>query len=283
MKGLNTSHVLSRSAQAGWLAAGMILSASAFGGGHSASAVDTVCEGFGPQTPRDIDNAGGNNNPLDAVFAPPAESLNLCNIHFHNQAEHKAAEFSVYAGPGDGGHGGGYKCGIGERLTAAELAAPEGDICGGLQPGDTIEVHWVHSTCDLTPGPTLGACIPDGCENPQFRVETQVFTLVNDVAALDFSSFDYDRASGNAGLHQALSLPQGTGQPVQFLGSTTGPNYSEQVCSPILATWSVRPQCAKVDINSVGKWCESNDFDERKAHGVRALVTHPDLLSTIGE
>ena len=265
------------------LIAGLVVSASALAGDHGKSADQAICEGFGPQTPRDIDSVAGNNNPLDAVFAPAADSMNLCNIHFHNHAEHKAADFSVYAGPGDNGYGGGYKCNISEHLTAAELKAPEGKICGGLQPGDTIEVHWVHSTCDLTPGPTLGACIPDGCENPQFRVETQVFTLVNDPTALDFQTFDYDQSSASADLHQALNLPQNTGQPVQFLGSTTGSQYSEQVCSPILATWSVRPQCAKVDINSVGKWCEHNNFDERKAHGVRALVTHPDLLSTIGE
>lgn len=39
--------------------------------------------------------------------------------------------------------------------------------------------------------------------------------------------------------------------------------------------------CAKLDINSVAKWCESNEFEEDHAHGVRKLVTEPALLSEI--
>jgi hypothetical protein len=39
--------------------------------------------------------------------------------------------------------------------------------------------------------------------------------------------------------------------------------------------------CAKVDINTVGEWCKDNAFDEGHAHGVRALVTNPALLSEI--
>ena len=39
------------------------------------------------------------------------------------------------------------------------------DICpgehGNLEPGDTIEVHYVHSTAQVEPGPTLGACLSD--------------------------------------------------------------------------------------------------------------------------
>ena len=30
---------------------------------------------------------------------------------------------------------------------------------GSLYPGDTIEVHYVHSTAQVKPGPTLGACL----------------------------------------------------------------------------------------------------------------------------
>jgi len=38
----------------------------------------------------------------------------------------------------------------------------------------------------------------------------------------------------------------------------------------------------KVDINSVGKWCEGNVFNEDHAHGVRNLIVAPGLLSEIG-
>ena len=247
------------------------LSMPAYADNHG-SKFDT-CQNFGPQTPRDIDSHEGTN---DVIFgmAPPASEMNLCNIHFHEGAEHKAKAFSIYAGDGKDGYDSGYQCSISKELSEAEMAPTSEAICegehGGLQPGDTIEVHWVHTSCDVEPGPGLGSCLSDACANPSLRVETQVFTLVNDPDALDFTE-----------LKGAKDLPRDTGKPAQFLGSTTGPSFSEQVCSPLQVTWSVRPLCAKVDINTVGAWCKDNVFDEGAAHGVRALVTNPELLSEI--
>ena len=269
------------------LVLGLSLTACVTAGHHEGEASKTadatsstsVCEGFGPQTPRDIDSVLGTNSVVFNM-APPSEDMNLCNIHFHNNAEHKAAAFSIYAGEGDNGLGGGYQCGISKELTEAELKAPEGEICKGLQPGDTIEVHWVHSSCDVAPGPGLGSCLSESCANPDLRVETQVFTLVNDANAMNFADLDYQGNQVN-GYHQANAIPSNTGIPIQFLGSTTGPKYTEQSCSPLQVSWSVRPQCAKLDINSIGTWCESNSFDEDHAHGVRALVTDERLLSPI--
>ena len=235
-----------------------------------------VCEGYGPQTPRDIDQLEGTNKRIFSL-APPAEQMNLCNIHFHKNAEHKAKDFSIFAGSGDFG---GYKCDISTSLTTAELKKPEGEVCGGIVPGDTIEMHWVHTSCDVTPGEGLGSCLSDKCANPQLRVETQVFTVVNDANAMDFNDMDYD-GTVRDGYHQAKMIPMNTGAPVEFLGSTTGPSYTQAKCSPLQVSWSVRPQCAKVDINSLAKWCESNEFNESKAHGVRQLVTDKRLLSVI--
>lgn len=82
------------------------------------------------------------------------------------------------------------------------------------------------------------------------------------------------------GYYQAIATPTDTGKPVVYSGSTTGPSYNE-AGSPFQVTWSVKPKVAKVDINSVGKWCESNTFDEDHAHGVRNLVINPALLSKI--
>ncbi len=240
----------------------------------------SACEGFGPQTPRDIDNLAGENKRLFAL-APSSDKMNLCNIHFHNNAEHKAKDFSIYAGEGDHGHGGGYQCLISKELSAAELAPMEGkNNCAGIEPGDTIEVHWVHSSCDVKPGKGLGSCLSDACANPNLRVETQVFTVVNDKNALNFNDLAYGGNIVN-GLHQAKHIPNNTGKSVEFLGSTTGPKYTEQSCSPLQVTWSVRPQCAKVDINSLSAWCENNVFEEDHAHGVRKLVINPKLLSEI--
>ncbi len=206
--------------------------------------------------------------------------MNLCNIHFHVNAEHKAKDYSIYAGEGDHGHGGGYQCNDSKSLTKAELKAPKNNNCEGVKPGDTIEVHWVYSSCDVKPGKGLDSCFSKACENPNLRVEAQVFIVVNDASAMNFLDLVY---AGNMvnGLHQAKTLPTNTGSPVVFLGSTTGSKYTEQECSPFQATWSVRPQCAKVDINSLSNWCDENVFKEDHAHGVRKLVTNPKLLSDI--
>jgi len=235
-----------------------------------------VCEGFAGQTPRDIDSKIGT-NPVKFSLAPASTEMNLCNIHFHNNAEHKAKAFSILAGEGKAR---GYQCGISKSLTKAELKTPKAEICNGLAPGDTIEVHWVHTSCDVAPGPGLGSCLSDACANPDLRVETQVFTLVNDSSALNFNDLSYSGNQSN-GFHQAKSIPSITGVPVEFMGSTTGPKYTEQACSALQVTWSVRPECAKLDINTIGKWCESNVFEEDHAHGVRKLVTDPRLLAPI--
>lgn len=240
---------------------------------HEAATNTSICQQYGPQTPRDISNKTGE-NPITFSVAPNAEKMNVCNIHFHENAEHKASGFSIYAGDGHEGYNSGYQCGMSSELSAAELAPTSETICGSehgdLQPGDTIEVHWVHTSCDVEGGPTLGACVSESCANPVLRVETQVFTLVNDSDALDFND-----------LKLAKDLPTNTGAAVEFLGSTTGPKFSEHSCSPYQVTWNVRPQCAKLDINSVGQWCKDNIYKEDHAHGVRKLVTNPKLLSEI--
>lgn len=243
------------------------------------AAEDQVCQGFGPQSPRDIDHLAGNNQRSFAL-APGHKEMNLCNIHFHNNAEHKAKDFAIYVGEGDKGVGGGYQCAISKSLTKAEMKTPKEEICKGIKPGDTVEMHWVYSTCVIEPGKGLSSCLSDKCVNPDLRVETQVFTVVNDSAALKFSDFAYAGKPVN-GLHQAKSLPDNTGAPVEFAGSTTGLQYTDYNCSPMHVTWSVRPQCAKVDINTLGEWCKANVFKEDHAHGVRKLVTNPRLLSEI--
>lgn len=246
-----------------------------------AAAVETaaapeLCLDAGPQTPRDISSTLGLNSVTFDV-APPAEELNLCNIHTHTNAEHKGPGFSVFVNDTDSG---GYACNETADLTAAELQPLEGAY-KGVKPGDTIEVHWVHSSCDATPGSTLGACLPDDCVNPTFRVEAQTFLVVNDRNAEDFMDYSYGDTVRN-GLYQAKAIPTGSGEPVQFLGSTTGPSFDQSNCSPYQVTWNVRPMCKKVDIASLHAWADSgNVFEETKSHGVRQLVTAPELLSPI--
>lgn len=235
---------------------------------------NTQGKGFGPQSPRDIDSLTGKNQRVFNT-APATSQMNLCNIHFHKNAEHKGGEFNKYAGNGDGkGNNTGYL--YTGKLTKEELK-PFNQAQSSLQSGDTIELHYVYTTAQVKPGPTLGSCLSDSVMNPQLRVETQVSVLVNDKNALDFETLTAYSLTNS--YYQALNIPNNTGTPIQYAGSTTGPSYNEQG-SPLQVTWSVRPQVNKVDIASVEKWLEGNDFKENHAHGVRNLVVNPDLLSS---
>ena len=244
-------------------------------------AKNTKGKGFGPQSPRDIDATAGNNKRLFG-FSPASTKMNLCNIHFHKNAEHKGGEFTEYAGNGDGhGYQSGYK--YTGKLSASENKPTAHPVCpsdhSSVSVGDTIEVHYVYTTAQVKPGPTLGSCLSESIKNPQLRVETQVYVVVNDKNALDFGKLT--QYANTNGLYQAVNIPSNTGTPIQYTGSTTGPGYNEKG-SPFQVTWSVRPHVAKVNIDTVGNWCKGNDFKEDHAHGVRNLVINPDLLSKIG-
>ncbi|GAB5458728.1 MAG: hypothetical protein Hens3KO_17580 [Henriciella sp.] len=243
---------------------------------EATEAVEELCLAAGPQTPRDISNGFGLNT-VTFPMAPPSDQMNLCNIHTHTNAEHKGPGFSVFVDDSDYG---GYACNETADLTEAELAPAPGAY-GKVKPGDTIEVHWVHTSCDATPGPGLGSCVPETCTDPLLRVEAQTFLVVNDSSALDFTEMAAV-VEEKGGYYQPGMIPSDTGTPISFLGSTTGPSYDQSTCSPANVTWNVRPMCAKVDINSLNAWAEEgNVFEETASHGVRQLVTAPELLSTI--
>ena len=247
---------------------------------REALARSTSGQGFGPQSPRDLNQVNGLNQRV-FMAAPPRSALNLCNIHFHASAEHKGGDFTTFAGPGDGkGAGTGYR--YNGTLTAAELSPVPASVgrgkYGELKPGDTIEVHYVHSSAKVKPGPGLGSCVSPSINNPQLRVETIVVVLVNDSTAADFQGLAEIRRLN--GFYQAIGLPDDLGEPVTYAGSTTGPSYNEQG-SPFQVTWNVRPKVLKVNIMSLDRWLKNNPFQETAAHGVRNLVQNQTLLSPI--
>ena len=199
----------------------VILSTSAYaGGGHKGDHKDNQCVAAGPQSPRDIAVHDGTNGSL-FLSAPDYAEMNLCNVHFHRNAEHKAPAYSTFVKDGDNS---GWACSnpTADRLAKGSHVTYEG--CEGIAPGDTIEVHWVYTTCDTETkgakplGGGLSACLTEVCSNPQLRVEAQVFKLstgsklkFNDVGAGNTK----DRYSTLHGLdygnelqqHPLLSLP----------------------------------------------------------------------------
>lgn len=236
--------------------------------------------GFGPQSPRDLTLAAGS-NPVDFGEAPDVGRMNLCNIHFHHGAEHRGGEFTQYAGNGDGhGYGTGYL--YTGTLTDAELAPVDYKIgtekYSTLRPGDTIEIHYVHTTARIDPGPTLNSCLDEAIGNPQLSVVGFVYVLVNDDSAADFQQLN--EVVLVDGLHHAVNMPQNLGDPTRYHGSSTGPTFNE-AGSPFQVSWSVYPKVLKVSTSSVAAWLSENEFDEDHGHGVRNLVTNPDLLAPI--
>ena len=109
-----------------------------------------ICRKFGPQAPRDISDATGGNR-LNFSLALPAAELNLCNIHFHAHAEHKGPGFARPAA-GDAREHDGFQCNGTQALSADERAPLKAEACSSLRPGDSIEVHWVYTSCDVAPG-----------------------------------------------------------------------------------------------------------------------------------
>lgn len=230
---------------------------------------EVTCANAGPQSPRDIDKTSGENR-VTFQPAPPFATMKLCDIHFHKFAEHRATGYPTKTGTGDQV---GFACRGQQPTTQGDDGhAADAGGCRGISLGDTVEVHWVFTTCDAEPGPSLGSCLTN-CVNPQLRVEARVFYLTD-------GSQDELRFADFAGPAN-VRLPPADGA-VEYLGSTTGPQFNrEGVCSALQATWNVGPTCLPLAKASLDEWCRGNVFEEDHAHGVRSLVEDPRLLSKI--
>ncbi|MBU0675833.1 MAG: cadmium carbonic anhydrase [Proteobacteria bacterium] len=228
---------------------------------------DNRCVGSGPQAPRDIDNMAGT-NPVFLSDAPAISEMNLCNVHFHRNAEHKAAAYSTYV---EDGSNSGWAC---QEPAVGHIGKDhvEYNGCQGISEGDTIEVHWVYTTCDTKSagvkpiGAGLEACMTTTCSNPELRVAAQVFVLQKN-SELKFSD-----------------APQKHNDPiVTYSGSTTGTSFSNNHCSPFQVTWDVKTTCETLDIDNFSIWCSNNKYNDNHAHGVRELVISEKLLSIISK
>lgn len=235
------------------------------------------CDLAGPQSPRDIDALYGSNG-VTFSLAPPTSTMRLCNIHFHRFAEHRSAGYSTYRKKG---RYSGFECKKAPNPQVGDARQVGAEGCTHTALGDTVEVHWVFTTCNIKPGqigpdakghpPELRPCLTNSA-NPQLRVEGRVFYLAEEDSALDFAEFsDVD----------LLRIPPAPGA-VEYLGSTTGDGFNNKDnCSPLQVSWNVGPTCSALSKKSLDHWCKGNIFKETGAHGVRPLVKQPELLSGI--
>ena len=222
----------------------------------------------GPQAPRNIDSAyGTNTTKFKTAFN--TEKMNLCDIHYHWNAEHKSAKFSTAVDTGNDHSG--WATRFPKYLSHDDRE--EHDVGGldhpiGVTPGDTIEVHFVHTSCnvnyaDLDPDNGLGNCSTSVCANPQLRVIAQVFEVTDDEHA-DVKDLDHPMKHDD--------------ERVVYTGSTTGSKYNNGHCSPLQVTWDVKKTPATINGEDLAKWSHHH---KQHAHAVRELVTHDDLLSPI--
>ena len=119
-----------------------------------------------------------------------------------------------------------------QRASIADAADQQDGVFQGVAPGDTIDVHWVYSSCAVQPGQGLGSCLSAACANPQLRVEAQVFLLVNDPYALNFQTMVYDNTVIDA-RHQAKALPTHTGTPIVLQVLPPAQNTQQKNARPI--------------------------------------------------
>ena len=225
----------------------------------------------GPQAPRDIDSVLGTNTTKFKT-ANKISKMNLCDIHYHWNAEHKSSAYSTFVDTHNDHSG----WAIVEPASTNPEYRQEHDISRlleddaheiGVIVGDTIEVHFVHTSCnvkyeELEPANGLGNCATNVCANPQLRVVAQVFKVVDHDA--DITDLDQPMRHHDA--------------KVVYTGSTTGSKFNNEHCSPYQVTWDVKKTPATLSAHGLAEWSHKR---EQHAHAVRELVTHDDLLSPI--
>lgn len=134
-------------------------------------------------------------------------------------------------------------------------------VCKAVDIGDQIEFHWVYTNCAANSPPVkgLGNCVCDR-EDLVLRVYAQAY-VVGD--------------AGDAPTQPRAGL-------LRYRGSTTGPSYDNETCSPARVNWHVNRDVRTVGVQELATWCASNPWiDEDHPHAARRTVTDPAWLSPI--
>jgi hypothetical protein len=255
------------------------------------------CDMAEPQSPRDLSTgATGTMRPkASALTDAQANYLPLVNVHFHLGAEHKSDDYmdstilDTYSAShrrlsqkqlearrlATGEVAPGYMC-DNSALSSDQLAPYNWQYCAGqMYVGYSYEVHYVHSSAGYTDSEAVaagvdgiddglgGAANGRGLLNPMIVVQGQVYHIVN----------------GGANVSDLLHgwTVVGHTNAVNYMGSTTGPSHTNEICSPFAITWHVDTMCHDVSPESFDNLCKQMEdqyglVGDLYPHGSRILV-----------
>lgn len=217
------------------------------------------CVDAEPQSPRDVSEGyvGTMDSRVDPLGFEVIDHLVHVNTHFHLGAEHRSeGEYDLQMPEINVG----WYC-HDDHLTEAQLEPYEFQWCHDVHVGETHEFHWVHSSAGVGLGPGLGGAFASA-NNPFVAVQAQVFLVVN----------DDDHVNDDLLHHTTFS-----DDVVRYLGSTTGPSYNNDVCSPYQISWHVDRTCSHISASSMDHMCKVMLEDyameaDVHPHGPRTLV-----------
>mmetsp|Transcript_37953 Transcript_37953/g.77654 ORF Transcript_37953/g.77654 Transcript_37953/m.77654 type:complete len:299 (+) Transcript_37953:48-944(+) len=241
-----------------------------------ARGADLLCQDAEPQAPRDVSPGyiGERITRYEPYGSDQIDRFEQVNIHWHLGAEHRmenaydrrSPEWASYVTVPDENHVSqpvvpGLWCPT-DGIDDAKLDESSFSFtyCKAAQVGGTYEFHWVFSTG----GP--GRLQEDGDEgqlgitaglggaftrtnNADVIVRAQICLIVNDP-----SLNDYVDAKNRTFLEQWQQPPAGSA--VRYVGSTTGPSYDDEVCSPVEVNWHVDQRCCILSAQAMDNLCK---------------------------
>jgi len=250
------------------------------------------CRDAEPQSPRDV--SSGFVGDMRARFKPldgdAIKDFIQVNLHWHLGAEHYSkGEYDIPVGkhlhyrhgvPEWDGHPlvpegtqPGFFCNL--RKYDDYLKPYDFQYCKHAKVGYTYEFHWVFSSA----GPLerefrifngLGQAF-NRSKNPTAIVRGQVCRIINDerLRTEDQIEEDYNN------FIEQWREPY-FGDAVRYVGSTTGPSYNNEVCSPLQVNWHVDTKCCTLTAQTMDRTCqrmaEQGLTTDLAPHGSRELV-----------
>ncbi|CAE7315223.1 unnamed protein product [Symbiodinium sp. CCMP2456] len=277
-----------------------------------------LCEDAEPQSPRDLTPGfvGGLEPRVRPLNGDATPRFIQANLHFHLGAEHKSnitngyfqsAEDVGLATPlvrpqSSPSIREGFFCGL-DDVSSDDRDYYNFVHCDGVSVNYTYEFHWVYST-----GAPLEGLRDEGAEgqlgitdglggaaartvNPKLIVRAQVCRIIyNKSLDMDASLVDADYDNF---LQKWRQPPETRG--VRYLGSTTGTDFNNSVCSPLEVNWHVDTECCTLSAQTFDRLClemsrqglvkdlAPKPSRELVSRNLSAVVTYPLAVSPLPE